>query len=212
MVGIALDFLSSIISRPQAARLFLRGIVLMNGVQAGFLLMLVTLVGCGRESQAAHPAAEGDIPRTAWPESWFHPPRTASEVGLTTFRQSPMLDELVASGELPPVEERLPDDPIVVEPLDGIGTYGGTARLFFAGEQLLNVPEGTLRPGPQLQLTLPNFAARVEYHNDAQTLTGLPPARSQVVRRPPSDSRRLCLLVRSRPHEQKPHTRGVASL
>ena len=82
-----------------------------------------------------------------------------------------MLDELVASGELPPVEERLPDDPIVVEPIDGIGTYGGTARLFFAGEQLLNVPEGTLRPGPQLQLTLPNFAARVEYHNDAQTLT-----------------------------------------
>ena len=144
---------------------------LVNSTQAGFLLVLVALTGCGRESQAAHPAAEGDIPRTAWPESWFHPPRTASEVGLTTFRQSPMLDELVAAGELPPVAERLPDDPIVVEPLDGIGTYGGTARLFLAGEQLLNVPEGTLRPGPQLQLTLPNFAERVEYHNDAQTLT-----------------------------------------
>ena len=32
-------------------------------------------------------------------------------------------------------------------------------------------PKEPLRPGPQLQLTLPNFAARVEYHNDAQTLT-----------------------------------------
>ena len=186
--------------------------MIVNAVLAFGLLALMALAGCGRESQAAPPAAEGDIPRTAWPESWFHPPRTASEVGLTTFRQSPMLDELVASGELPPVEERLPDDPIVVEPIDGIGTYGGTARLFLAGEQLLNVPEGTLRPGPQLQLTLPNFAARVEYHNDAQTLT--------VFLRPghkwsdghPVTARRLCLLVRSRPSEQKPHARGVAPL
>ena len=112
---------------------------LVNAVQAGFLLVLVALVGCGRASHASPPPAEGDIPRTAWPESWFHPPRTASEIGLTAFRQSPVLDELVAAGELPPVEERLPDDPIVVEPLDGIGTYGGTARLFLAGEQLLNV-------------------------------------------------------------------------
>ena len=78
-------------------------------------------------------------------------------MGLKTFRQSPMLDELVASGELSPVEERLPADPIVVEPIDGIGTYGGTAKLFYVGEQLLNVPEGILRPGPQLRLTLPNF-------------------------------------------------------
>ena len=95
--------------------------MLVNAVLAVGLLALMALVGCGRESQAAHPVAEGDIPRTAWPESWFHPPRTASEVGLITFRQSPMLDELVAAGELPPVEERLPDDPIVVEPIDGLG-------------------------------------------------------------------------------------------
>ena len=115
--------------------------------------------------------ASGDIPREAWPDSWFHPPRKASEVGLESFRQSPMLDELVASGELPPVEERLPDDPIVVEPIDENGTYGGTAKLFLAGEQLLNVPEGTLRPGPQLRLTLPNFAEKAEYSNSSKTLT-----------------------------------------
>ena len=59
-----------------------------------------------------------------------------------------MLEGLVAAGELPPVAERLPDDPIVVEPIDEIGSYGGTARLFVAGEQLINVPEGILLPGP----------------------------------------------------------------
>jgi peptide/nickel transport system substrate-binding protein len=120
---------------------------------------------------AAHEAEQGDIPRSAWPESWFHAPRKASEVGLTTFRQSPMLDSLVAAGELPPVAERLPDNPIVVEPIDEMGTYGGTATLFFAGEQLLNVPEGPLRVGPQLRLNLPNFAERAEYSNGSHTLT-----------------------------------------
>ena len=112
----------------------------------------------------------GDIPRSAWPEAWFRPPATASEVGLQTFRQSPVLDELVAAGELPPVAERLPDDPVVVEPFSGIGRYGGTARLFLAGESLINVPEGVLRPGPQMRLNLPNFAAKAEYLNGARTL------------------------------------------
>ena len=69
------------------------------------------------------------------------------------------LRDLLASGEL------------VVEPIDEIGTYGGTVRLFWAGEQLLNVPEGTLRPGPQLQLTLPNFAERYEYSNNSKPIT-----------------------------------------
>ena len=39
----------------------------------------------------------------------------------TTYTQSPMLDALVESGELPPVEERLPVNPLVVEP--GVVTY-----------------------------------------------------------------------------------------
>jgi len=116
-------------------------------------------------------SARGSIPREAWIESWFHSPRKASELGLRAFDQSPVLDAQVAAGELPPVEERLPDDPIVVEPIDEIGIYGGTARLFWAGEQLLNVPEGTLRPGPQLQLTLPNFAEGYQYSNDSRTIT-----------------------------------------
>ena len=123
--------------------------------------------------QAGRLAAEDsrDIPRNAWPSSWFDAPRTASQVGLAAFAQSPMLDGAVASGQLPPVEERLPDDPIVVEPAGDSGEYGGTARLFHAGEQLLNVPEGPLRPGPQMRLNLPNFAVGAEYSDSSRTLT-----------------------------------------
>lgn len=114
---------------------------------------------------------QGDIPQAAWPESWFRGPQKASEVGLSQFHQSPMLDSLVARGELPPVDMRLPADPIVVEPIDGIGQYGGTAQLFHAGEQLLNVPEGPLRPDPQMRLNLPNFAELAVYSDDSRTLT-----------------------------------------
>lgn len=64
------------------------------------------------------------------PQSWFEAPGLASEMGITTFNQSPMLDERVANGELPPVEERLPVDPAVVEPYENIGTYGGSLVLY----------------------------------------------------------------------------------
>ncbi len=41
------------------------------------------------------------------------------------YNEAPMLAEMVAAGELPPVEERLPDNPRVVEPIDSVGVYGG---------------------------------------------------------------------------------------
>jgi peptide/nickel transport system substrate-binding protein len=54
---------------------------------------------------------------------------TPTPVVLETsaFGEAPMLAEMVAAGELPPVEERLPieDDIMVVAGVDGIGEYGG---------------------------------------------------------------------------------------
>ena len=42
------------------------------------------------------------------------------------FRESPMLAARVERGELPPVEERLPEEPRVVEVVERIGDYGGS--------------------------------------------------------------------------------------
>ncbi|MFO7697661.1 MAG: ABC transporter substrate-binding protein, partial [Anaerolineae bacterium] len=42
-----------------------------------------------------------------------------------------MLAEKVAKGELPPVDERVPEEPLVIEPYESIGQYGGT--LTFGG-------------------------------------------------------------------------------
>ncbi|MBE3098397.1 MAG: ABC transporter permease subunit [Planctomycetes bacterium] len=40
--------------------------------------------------------------------------------------ESPILAELVAEGKLPPVHERVGEEPCVVEGVEGTGTYGGT--------------------------------------------------------------------------------------
>ena len=65
------------------------------------------------------PAFAGGREAPAWPQAWFEPAPKASEVGLTSFTQSPVLD----GKGLPPVAERLPDDPVVVTPLGepGVG-------------------------------------------------------------------------------------------
>jgi len=41
------------------------------------------------------------------------------------FYENPIFAEKVKKGELPPVEERLPEEPLVVLPYDEIGQYGG---------------------------------------------------------------------------------------
>jgi len=56
----------------------------------------------------------------------------AAGVATGTYTQSPFLDARVASGELPPVDERLPNEPMVREVLDEIGTYGGSLTIFSA--------------------------------------------------------------------------------
>ncbi|MEZ4729937.1 MAG: hypothetical protein R3E79_22630 [Caldilineaceae bacterium] len=39
-----------------------------------------------------------------------------------------MLKEMVASGAIPAIEDRLPAEPLIVEPRESIGKYGGTWR------------------------------------------------------------------------------------
>jgi peptide/nickel transport system substrate-binding protein len=49
------------------------------------------------------------------------------------FHEAPMLADRVKAGHLPPVEQRLPQEPLVLKPLHEIGRYGGTWRRAFIG-------------------------------------------------------------------------------
>jgi len=50
-------------------------------------------------------------------------PVAESESQSSRYNESPMLRERVERGELPPVDERLPDEPLVVTPIEGVGRY-----------------------------------------------------------------------------------------
>src|SRR5207249_6463847 len=51
----------------------------------------------------------------------------------TKFNEAPILAEQVKAGKLPPVEKRLPGDPLVVPVVERTGQYGGVWRpAFFA--------------------------------------------------------------------------------
>jgi peptide/nickel transport system substrate-binding protein len=49
------------------------------------------------------------------------------------FNEAPVLAELVRQGKLPPVEQRVPFEPLVIKPVHEIGRYGGTWRRGFTG-------------------------------------------------------------------------------
>src|SRR2546429_9099335 len=42
------------------------------------------------------------------------------------FKEAPQLAALVKAGKLPPVQERVSQDPLVIKPVHEIGKYGGT--------------------------------------------------------------------------------------
>lgn len=66
------------------------------------------------EFAAARAILDGTAPAGLTPPAWF--PKN----------ESPILRELVEEGKLPPVAERVGPEPVVMEGVDGIGTYGGT--------------------------------------------------------------------------------------
>jgi len=54
-------------------------------------------------------------------------------VAQSQYKEAPALAELVKAGKLPPVEERLPVNPLVLQGVDETGKYGGRLRKFWPG-------------------------------------------------------------------------------
>lgn len=116
-------------------------------------------------------AQGGAIPVDSWPASWFEAPVRASEAGLTRFAEAPMLAARVASGQLPPLAQRLPDDPWITEPAGGPGAYGGTLRVFHRDGGLVTGLENPLGIDPAVNRVLPNFVERWAYSDDGRSLS-----------------------------------------
>ncbi len=90
------------------------------------LTLLVSACGGGGAKVTEEPTQAPAETKEAAPEKTEEPKPEKTEEAVSKYGEAPMLAEKVKAGELPPVEERLPPDPTVVEVVESIGEYGGT--------------------------------------------------------------------------------------
>lgn len=92
------------------------------------------------------------------------------------YNEAPMLAERVAAGELPPVDDRMPIVPVVLQP-EEIGQYGGTWHMALLGTRdraMLRRTmwyEGLVRWDPQWLRVVPNVAESFEISEDSTAYT-----------------------------------------
>jgi len=58
---------------------------------------------------------------------------TPASAQASKYKESPILAEMVKAGKLPPVDQRLPTEPLVVPVVERAGQYGGLWRRAFLG-------------------------------------------------------------------------------
>lgn len=92
------------------------------------------------------------------------------------YSEAPALAEMVTNGDLPPVEERLPANPLVVEPIEEVGVYGGTWLTF--GDNISRLSNlviwqdiGLLMWNNDQNATVPSLAESWEISDDSQAFT-----------------------------------------
>ena len=102
-------------------------------------------------------------------EPEVEPELEPAAVPLSEYNEAPMLRRLVQQGELPPVHDRLPDEPLVVQPWDEIGRYGGEARVSVSISHHFKEPP--LQLSRDLTDVIPNVIRDWEYSPDGLSLT-----------------------------------------
>jgi len=93
-----------------------------------------------------------------------------------TFSEAPQLGDLVATGELPPVRERLPKSPMVVKPHEEVGRYGGVWRRAHLGPldaygATYVMKETLLQYSVDYEKIVPNVCKAYEWSDNYKTIT-----------------------------------------
>jgi peptide/nickel transport system substrate-binding protein len=93
------------------------------------------------------------------------------------YTEAPALAELVAAGTLPAVADRLPTNPLVVDPVESIGKYGGTWRTAVVGGADQHIfqrfigYDHLVRFDPTWNEVIPSVASAYEVSADSTTYT-----------------------------------------
>jgi len=127
----------------------------------------VVMTACGGKATEA-PATEAPVTKEAVPE--------ATAVPETKYNEAPALAEMVAAGTLPAVDERLPLDPVVIEPVEEVGQYGGTWHRAAVGPNDVQLParlsyENWIRWDPSGAAMVPNLMKSWDISDDGTVYT-----------------------------------------
>ncbi|RIK55535.1 MAG: hypothetical protein DCC57_05245 [Chloroflexi bacterium] len=117
--------------KPIASRRSRRVVRLPWGLVVLVAVLAVALAACA----PAAPSAPAEAPAAEAPAAEAPAAEAPAAAGDTSDKEAPMLAEMVAAGSLPPVEERLPANPMVVEVVESLGQYGGTWHSGLRGGQ-----------------------------------------------------------------------------
>lgn len=101
---------------------------------------------------------------------------TAEVVEVGQYKEAPMLADMVSAGTLPPIEERLPQNPVMVSPTNSVGKYGGT---FYATAQApettsdaqIGMVAGLFHFSDDLQVATPEVAESYSLSDDGKICT-----------------------------------------
>lgn len=138
------------------------------------LVIALLVTACGAPSAVPaveEPAAGGETSAADAPAA-----EAAAEVDLSA-KEAPGLAEMVAAGTLPPLEERIPTNPLVITPFESLGQYGGTWRSGLRGGQdtawltrILGY-DYLVSWDPEWTQVIPNLAESFEANADATEYT-----------------------------------------
>ena len=125
---------------------------------------------------AAHPGSAPNAAALAMQDAVAY--ARAIDTVPAAFAEAPMLTELVNAGTIPPLAERLPEVPLVVEPIE-IGQYGGSLHVGDMSTDLSGYDINWISGGPNhflrytadLTATEPNIASSVDVSEDQSTYT-----------------------------------------
>jgi peptide/nickel transport system substrate-binding protein len=139
------------------------------------LIMVLSMIlsSCQTATPAPAPTAAPAAPAaTTAPAATAAPAPTAA----SKYKEAPILADQVKAGKLPPVEQRLPENPLVVETVDSIGQYGGVWRRGFLGPSDYNgyvriVYDALVRFSPDGTKVEPKIAESLEPSADYTSWT-----------------------------------------
>jgi len=128
------------------------------------------------EQAATATSAPAAATATTAPPTATAAPPTPTSAPAVSSQQAFQFQELVKSGGLPPLEQRLPNNPRVIEPLDTIGEYGGLMRHPLLGSWSSRFysfmgDENFLVWTPQWDGLLTNVAETYEVNEDSSQFT-----------------------------------------